>query len=143
MIATGFRLCRYIQFESLQWKLVTRAWKLSLNLMGFTDFFYKEMLISLISFSLKNTFSLNLLPKATVVQVKIYEFLQSFLRDQPYRFRDISQTSELKFQLDRDLFILMDFTIICIHFRNSKPPISLKIIVVMIVLVAVVVVVKS
>ena len=38
--------------------------EISLNLVGFTDFFCKEMLTSLISFSSRNTFSLNLLPKS-------------------------------------------------------------------------------
>ena len=37
--------------------------EISLNLIGFTDFFYKETLTSLISFSSRNTFSLNLLLK--------------------------------------------------------------------------------
>ena len=32
-----------------------------------------------------------------------------------------------KFQLARELFILMDSAIICIHFRNTQPTISLKI----------------
>ena len=41
--------------------------KITLNLMGFTDFFYKNMFTSLISFSSRNTFSLNLLLKASVV----------------------------------------------------------------------------
>ena len=31
--------------------------EITLNLMGFTDFYYKEMLTSLISFSSRNTFS--------------------------------------------------------------------------------------
>ena len=48
-----------------------------------------------ISFSLiKKTFSLNLLIKSD--RLKNYEFLRFFLCDQPYRFRSISQTSELK-----------------------------------------------
>ena len=38
--------------------------EISSNLMGFTDFFYKEMLTSLVSFSSRNTFSLNLLLKS-------------------------------------------------------------------------------
>ena len=70
--------------------------EISLNLMGFTDFFYKEMLTSSISFSWRNTFSLNLLAKASLVQVKHYEFLQFFLCDQRIGFRDISLNSELK-----------------------------------------------
>ena len=119
-----------IQFESLR-RISHRLMEISLNLIGFTDFFCKEMLTSLISFSSRNNFSLNLLLKASVVYSK--KFLHFFLRGQPYRFREISQTSELKspphnfFQLARDLFILMDSAIICIHFRNSQPPISLKI----------------
>ena len=31
------------------------------------------------------------------------------------------------FQLARDLFILMDPAIICIHLRNTQPPVSLKV----------------
>ena len=56
MEVTGLTLCKCIQFESLEWKLVTHS--------GFTGFFYKEMLTSLISFSSRNTFSLDLLFKA-------------------------------------------------------------------------------
>ena len=65
--------------------------------MGFTDFFYKGTLTTVISFSSRYTFPLNLLLKASVVWAKKYEFLNYFLCDQPYWFRDISQTSELKF----------------------------------------------
>ena len=43
-----------------------------------------------------NTFPVNLLLKASVVYAKNYDFLQFIFRGQPYRFRDISQTSELK-----------------------------------------------
>ena len=71
--------------------------EISLNLMGFADFFYKEILTNLISFSSRYTFSLNPLLKASVVWAKNYEFLHFLLCDQPYWFRDISQTSELKF----------------------------------------------
>ena len=55
-----------------------------------------------ISFSLRKTFSLNLLLKSDFKRYlgyheKIYhELLRFFLRDQPYRFRNVSQTSELK-----------------------------------------------
>ena len=52
--------------------------EISLNLMGFTDFFHKEMLTKLISFSLRNTFSLNLFLKPTVVQAENYELLHFF-----------------------------------------------------------------
>ena len=38
--------------------------EISLNLMGYTDFFNKELVTSLISFSSRNTFSLNLLLKS-------------------------------------------------------------------------------
>ena len=38
--------------------------EISLNLMGFTYFFYRQMLTSLISFSSRNTFSFNLLFKS-------------------------------------------------------------------------------
>ena len=62
-----------------------------LNLMGFTDFFYKEILTKLISFSSRYTFPLDLLLKAVVVLAKNYEFLHFFLRGKPYWFRDISQ----------------------------------------------------
>ena len=62
--------------------------------MGFTDYFYKEMLTNLISFSSRYTFLLNLLLKASVVWAEYYEFLQFFLRGQPYWLRDISETSE-------------------------------------------------
>ena len=62
-----------------------------LNLMGFTDFFYKEILTKLISFSSRYTFPLDLLLKAGVVLAKNYEFLHFFLRGKPYWFRDISQ----------------------------------------------------
>ena len=68
-----------------------------LNIIGFTDFFYKEMLTSLISFSSRNTFSLNLLLKSErCFRLKNYhEFLRFFFCDQPYRLRGISQTSKL------------------------------------------------
>ena len=59
MKVAGFTICKYIHFE----KLV----EISLNLMGFTDFLYKEILISLISFSSRDAFSLNMLLKASVV----------------------------------------------------------------------------
>ena len=49
-----------------------------LNLMGATDFFYKEMLTSLISFSSKNTFSFNLLLKAALLRLKIMSFYNFF-----------------------------------------------------------------
>ena len=78
MKTTGFSLCKY-------------------NLMGFIDFFCKEILTNLISFFSKYTFSLSLLLKASVVWAKNYEFLHFFLCGQPYWFRDISHTSELKF----------------------------------------------
>ena len=71
--------------------------EISLNLVGFTDFFYKEMLTSLISLSSRNIFWINMLLKTSVVENKSSDFLNFFLRDQPYLFRDISQTSELKF----------------------------------------------
>ena len=77
-----------------------RLMEISLNLMGFTDLFYKKMLTSLISFSSTNTFLLNLLLKSDFKRSLGYKiimtFLQFFLCDQPYQFRDISQTSELK-----------------------------------------------
>ena len=38
---------------------------------GFTDFFYKEMLNSLVSFSSRNTFSLDLLFKESIVYAKV------------------------------------------------------------------------
>ena len=41
--------------------------KITLNLMGFTDFLYEEMFTKLISFSSINTFSLEKLLKASVV----------------------------------------------------------------------------
>ena len=44
--------------------------EISLNLMGFTDFFYKEMLNNLISFSSSHTFSFNVLLKASTVWAK-------------------------------------------------------------------------
>ena len=70
--------------------------EISLNLIGFTDFFYKEMLTSLISFSSSYTFSHNLLLKASVVYAKNQELLQFFLRSQPYWLRDIRETSKWK-----------------------------------------------
>ena len=48
--------------------------EISLNLMGFTDFFYKEMLTSISSFSSRYTFSLNLLLRASVVYAKVMSF---------------------------------------------------------------------
>ena len=71
--------------------------EISLNVLGFTDFFYKEILTNLTSFSSRYTFSLNLLLKTRVAWAKNYEFLNYFLRGQPYWFKDISQVSELKF----------------------------------------------
>ena len=86
--------------------------EISLNLMCVTDFFYKQMLTSLISFPSGYTFSLNLLLKASVIQAKNYEFFKFFLRGQPFWLRDVSETSECPsqtlFRLSRDLFILID-----------------------------------
>ena len=70
--------------------------EISLNLIGFTGFFYKEMLAGLISFSSSYTFSDNLLLKASVVYAKNQEFLQFFFRSQPYWLRYISETSAWK-----------------------------------------------
>ena len=42
--------------------------------MGFTDFFYKEILTNLISFSSRYTFAFSLLLKASVVWAKIHGF---------------------------------------------------------------------
>ena len=67
--------------------------EISVNPMSFADFF-KEMLTSLISFSSRYTFSLNLLLKASVVQAKNYGVLKVFLCGQPYWLRDISETFE-------------------------------------------------
>ena len=70
MKVTGLTLCKYIQFESLEWKLVTPSWKYP-QILDFADFFYKEMLTSLISFSSRNTFSLDLFFKVSVVHAKV------------------------------------------------------------------------
>ena len=97
-----------------------------LNLIGFTDFFYKEMLTSLISFSSRYTFSLNLLLKASAVWAKNYEFLPFFFvanrigSETSHKLLNQSLSQKL-FQLAGDLFILMDSAIICIHFRNTQP----------------------
>ena len=64
MKASGFTLCKYME--------------ISLNPMGFTDFFYKEILTNLISLSSRYAFSRNVLLKASVVRVKNYEFLHFF-----------------------------------------------------------------
>ena len=80
---------------------------------------------SLISFSSRNTFSLNLLLKGSVASTKNFEFLQFFLR-RPTGLVQRHPTNFL-FQLARDLFILMNSEIICIHFRNSQLLISFKI----------------
>ena len=61
--------------------------EISLNLMDFKDFVYKEIMINLISFSSRYTFSLNLSLTASVIWAKEYEFLHVFLRGQPYNFR--------------------------------------------------------
>ena len=58
------------------------------------------MLTSLVLFSSKDTFSPNLLLRTAVVYAKNYESSQSFLRTQPYQFRNISQNSELKSTTD-------------------------------------------
>ena len=99
--------------------------EISLNLMGFTDFFYKEILTNLISFSSRYTFSLNLLLKASVAWAKNNQFLHFFVRGHPYWFRDISQTSELKFitktfSAGMSFIHFVDPTIICIYFRNTR-----------------------
>ena len=55
-------------------------------------------------------------------------FYNFFLCGQPYRFRDISQTSELKSIIASTWFIHFDRLCNYLHsFRNSQPPISLKI----------------
>ena len=68
--------------------------EISLNLMGFTNFSHKEMFTSLISFSSRNIFSLNLLKQA-LLTLKIMSFY-NFFCGQPHRFRDVSQIFELK-----------------------------------------------
>ena len=88
--------------------------EISLNIMGFTDFCYKEMLISLISFSSRNTFSLNLLKWALFRQKLSWVFL-IFSLSSAYRFRDISKPSELKFTTE-DFWAstwLIDFDGLC------------------------------
>ena len=99
--------------------------------MGFTDFFCKEIMTSLISFSSKYTFLPNLLLKAGVVQAKNYEFLHFFFganrigSETSQKLPNESPIQKL-FQLACDLFILMDSAIICIYFRNTQLAISFK-----------------
>ena len=102
--------------------------------MGFTDFFYKEILTNLISLSSSYTFSLNslnLLLKASVVWAKNYEFLHFFLRGQLYLFRDLSQTSGLKFITKlfsaSTWFIHFDGHCNYLHSFQKHPATSLKI----------------
>ena len=102
--------------------------------MGFTDFFKKEILTNLISFSSSYTFSLdslNLLLKASVVWAKNYEFLHFFLRGRLYWFRDLSVTSELKFITKlfsaSTWFIHFDGLCNYLHSFQKHPAISLKI----------------
>ena len=60
-----------IYLNESQWLYTLQKYmEISLNLMDFTDFFYIEISINLISFSSRYTFSLNLLPKASVVWAK-------------------------------------------------------------------------
>ena len=67
--------------------------------------------------------------KQALFRLKFLSFYNFFLRDQPQWLRKLpNESSPLKlFQLTHDLFIFMDSAIICIHFRNTQPPIFLKI----------------
>ena len=53
--------------------------EISLNVMVFKDFFYKEMLTSLISFSSRNTSSLNRYLKQTLFRLKIMFYYNFFV----------------------------------------------------------------
>ena len=123
--------CKTFKWNPLALYTLHIYMEISLNLLGFTDLFYKEILTNFISFSSMYTFSLNLLLKASVVWAKNYKFSHFFLRRQQYWVRKISQTSELKFITKTfsgsTWFILMDSAIICIQFRNTQLSITLKI----------------
>ena len=70
MKVTGFTLCKSrveITVCKSRVEISHTLMEISLNLMRFTDFFYKEMLTSLILFSSRNTFSLNLILQASAV----------------------------------------------------------------------------
>ena len=97
--------------------------EISLNLLGFTNIFYKEMLISVIWFSSRYTFSLNLSLKQGLFRMKIMSFYIFFFvancigSETSQKLPNESPPQKL-LQLARDLFILMDSAIICIHFRD-------------------------
>ena len=59
----------------------------------FTDFFYKEILTCLISFSPRNTFLLNLLLKASIVYAKVFMISSLWTT---VSVRDTSDTSEFE-----------------------------------------------
>ena len=89
--------CKTFKWNPLALYTLHIYMEISLNLLGFTDLFYKEILTNFISFSSMYTFSFNLLLKASVVWAKNYKFSHFFLRGLQHWFRTISQTSELKF----------------------------------------------
>ena len=105
--------------------------EISLNLKGFTDFSYKEMFTSLISFSPRNTFSLNLLLKQALFKLKVMSFYNFFLCGQLYRFREISQTSKLKSTAETSASTwCIHFDGLCnylLSFQKQPATISLKI----------------
>ena len=89
--------------------------------MGFTDFFYKEMLTNLIFFSSRNTFHWICYLKQALLRLKIMSFYNFFLCGQPYRFRDISQTSELKSIIASTWFIHFDRLCNYLHSFQKQP----------------------
>ena len=115
--------------------LVTLSWKYPLILVEISsnsDFFDKEKSTSLISFSSRYTFYSTCYLKQALFRLKIMSFYNFFFlancigSETSQKFPNESLPQKL-FQLVRDLFILMDSAIICIHYRNTQPPISLKI----------------
>ena len=130
MKATVFTFCKYIQFKSLE-----QQQSHSHGNIVKSHGFYRFLLQSVDQFNFiffKVYFFTQPLHKASVVQAKIMSFYSFFFvanrigSDTSQKFPNESPPLKL-FQLARDLFILIDFGIICIHLRNTQPPISLKI----------------
>ena len=89
--------------------------------MGFTDFFCKEMMTNLIFFLQGILFHWICYLKQALLRLKIMNFYNFFLCGQPYRFRDISQTSELKSIIASTWFIHFDRLCNYLHSFQKQP----------------------
>ena len=131
MTATGFTLCKYIQFKNVN-NNQSHSHGNILKSHRFYRFLLQRNVDQFNFIFFKVNFFTQPVLKASAVEAQNYKFLHFFLLGQLYWLRDISETSEKSppqklFQLACDLLILMDSAIICIHFRNTQLTISLKV----------------